>query len=553
MEKLKSLFLKNSNQNSLWLIDLFRNPFLFYSLSFIFVFIIYGKGLNSGPIGDDYGFIFSSKKLTEAPNPFVFWPYLGDAQYSRSWPLSFSFLWLEFKLLGTTFWAYKLINLIFHFLNFILIQKILKHLKFFHEKIVSFVFLIHPLCVESILWIFQIKTILSVNFFLLSYLIFLKFIEKREKKFYFASLFIFFLSLNCKIVALFMPFIYFFHLKKKDKLLIIPFLVLSLYTGHVSMRAVMTWGKDDFQRAQNLHQSFLSSSVTTENIPQQPIKSDDIKIIDKTFTYYKDLIVNIDASLSKIGISSYTLLFYLKQALALNNNYLVYPTFHFSQGELFIKLAFSLTLIAGALYFKIYSFIFYLLAYLPISGLFYIPYFKYSQVADHWNYLGLIGILLLFSKILQNILNYLKFKKDFFQFFVATFIILFLSSKTFYYSSSFSNREENFKSNLEVNPESKILQEYLMHLFLERQANNESEFMSLMEKIYANPERSNQESLFFTPDEAPEVFKAKIFYRAGLLPEALKELDAFLRKNPQHNEAQILWAILSRLHRTASK
>jgi hypothetical protein len=351
-----------------------------------------------------------------------------------------------------------------------------------------------------------------------------------------------------------MPFIFLFHLKKKEKFLIVPFLLSSIYVGHVSMRAVMNWGKMDFQRSQNLHKTFLSPNVNPENIPQQLTKNDnDINTIDKTLSYYKDLLINIDASLSKIGISSYTLLFYLKQSLGLNNNYLVYPTFHFSQIELFIKLTLSLSLIAAAVYFKIYSFIFYLLAYLPISGFFYIPYFKYSQVADHWNYLGLIGILLLFSKILQKILNYLKFKKDFFQFFVAIFIILFLSSKTFYYSSSFSNREENFKSNLEVNPESKILQEYLMHLFLERQANNESEFMSLMEKIYANPERTNQENLYFTPDEAPEVFKAKIFYRAGLLPEALKELDAFLRKNPQHNEAQILWAILGRLHRTASK
>jgi tetratricopeptide (TPR) repeat protein len=552
MEKFKNLFLNRPNQNSHWLIELFRNPFLFYPLSFIFVFIIYLKGLNSGPIGDDYGFIFSSKKLTEAPNPFVFWPYLGDPQYSRSWPLSFSFLWIEFKVLGSTYWAYKLINLLLHFFNFILIKKVLEKLNFKFAGMVSFLFLIHPVCVESILWIFQLKTLLSVLFFLLSYLFFLQFSDIKNKKDYFVSLLLFFFSLQFKVVALFMPLLFLFHLKKREKLLVVPFLLFSIYAGHSSMRAVMEWGKDDFKRSQTLHHAFLSEKVNpeqqiTSSAPIAPASSE-----TKTFHYYQGLISNLKATLSKIGLSSYTLLFYVKQAFAFTNNYLVYPLFHFHPTELFLKLSLSFSLIVGALYFGSYSFLFYLLAYLPISGLFYIPYFKYSQVADHWNYLGLIGILLFFAQIFEKLTDYLKVKKDFIKFFITFFSLLLFTIKTFQYSSSFANREENFKANLEATPNSKILQEYLMHLFLEKESSNEAEFLQLMETIYANPER-DKENLFFTPDEAPEVLKAKIYYRAGLLPEALKELDGFLRKNPQHNEAQILWAIISTLHRGAPK
>ena len=314
----------------------------------------------------------------------------------------------------------------------------------------------------------------------------------------------------------------------------------------------MEWGKDDFQRSQVIHHSFLSAKVSPEKALTPQTTKLPITEENKTFAYYQNLVFNLKATLSKIGLSSYTLLFYLKQSLTFTNNYLVYPLFQFGPMELFLKLTLSLSLVMGALYFGSYSFLFYLLAYLPISGLFYIPYFKYSQVADHWNYLGLVGILLFLSQGMKKFSETLSAKKDFIQFFLMVFVILFMTIKTFQYSSSFSNREENFKTNLAANPNSKILQEYLMHLFLEKESNNEAQFLGLMEKIYANSERE-KENLFFTPNEAPQVLKAKIYYRAGLIPEAIKELDGFLRQNPQHNEAQILWAILIKLHRGASR
>jgi tetratricopeptide (TPR) repeat protein len=168
-------------------------------------------------------------------------------------PFTILFFGIEYQLFGLSPTGYHATSLLLHLFNVILVFYTIFLLcnKIEIALLVSFMFGIHPLHVESVAWASEQKDLLYAFFFLASYIFYLKYLKNQAKKFYVFSLMFFLLSLLSKAMAVTLPFLLvltdYFILKDTEgkqgkwslKRLLekIPFFILSLAFGIVAVFA----------------------------------------------------------------------------------------------------------------------------------------------------------------------------------------------------------------------------------------------------------------------------------------------------------------------------
>jgi tetratricopeptide (TPR) repeat protein len=158
-------------------------------------------------------------------------------------PVTILSLAIDYKLSGYNAKTYHTTNLIFHLLNTALVFVFIYFLtdkKTTVAAIVSILFGIHPMHVESVAWISERKDVLYVFFFLLALIAYLKYIEQQAKqKLLLLLVAIFFmLSVFSKAMGIVLPVILllidYYRNRKIDKMSLLeklPFFALSVYFG----------------------------------------------------------------------------------------------------------------------------------------------------------------------------------------------------------------------------------------------------------------------------------------------------------------------------------
>lgn len=200
--------------------------------------------LNLDFFWDDERFIFTNPYFLNAPNVFSFW--LPDSGFYKSWPLGYGIFYLLKVIFNIdNFYFYKTFNVLFHSLNAYMVFFLFRHFKInrTYAFIYSLIFMLHPLHVENVSWIFQAMTLMAVFFLLISLILFILFQEKSKFYLIILSLLMFQFSLWIKPVAIFFPFFIFIYLMlKKSKIIkfsvLIPFIFLCLFSGLDSITGV---------------------------------------------------------------------------------------------------------------------------------------------------------------------------------------------------------------------------------------------------------------------------------------------------------------------------
>ncbi len=155
------------------------------------------------------------------------------------YPLLHSAFWIEHRLWGDAVLYYHLTNILLHAANACLLVLVLRRLSIPGAWLAAFVFALHPVCVESVAWITEQKNTLSTAFYLLSMLVYLRFDEKRKPGAYAAALFLFVLALLSKSVTATLPpalLVIFWWRRgrlswERDVLPLLPWLVIGAVTG----------------------------------------------------------------------------------------------------------------------------------------------------------------------------------------------------------------------------------------------------------------------------------------------------------------------------------
>ncbi|WP_317898573.1 tetratricopeptide repeat protein [Aurantibacillus circumpalustris] len=203
---------------------------------------VYSKFLFFGHISwDDPEMVFKNQAVKDFDLKFLFTNhFVGN--YIPVTMMVHSFTWFIFE---NHTGGHHAVNILLHLLNGILIYSIGKHL--FKNEVISnigaIIFLLHPIQIESVAWISELKNVLSTTFYLAGILQYLNFIENESKKSY-ALCFLFFvlgclsksstvvfpLSLICIDLIVRQKIIFKNFLNK------IPFLVLSVLFGIINIK-----------------------------------------------------------------------------------------------------------------------------------------------------------------------------------------------------------------------------------------------------------------------------------------------------------------------------
>lgn len=164
--------------------------------------LVYLPCFHGGLIWDDVGHV-TPRALRSLHGLWRIWFELGASQ--QYYPILHSAFWIEHRLWGGAVLGYHLTNVIQHALCACLVVLIVRYLKLPGSWLAGFIFALHPVCVEAVAWISEQKDTLSGVFYLASALLYLHFDQSRKRSQYFWATSLFVLALLSKSVTATLP------------------------------------------------------------------------------------------------------------------------------------------------------------------------------------------------------------------------------------------------------------------------------------------------------------------------------------------------------------
>jgi Flp pilus assembly protein TadD len=133
--------------------------------------VTYRPALDAGFVWDDDDYVTANEALRTRTGLRRIWTELGVVpQY---YPLTFTSLWIDYQAWGLEPRGYHATNVALHALNALLVWRILAYLAVPGAWLAAAIFAVHPVHVESVVWITERKNVLSGAFYLSSLLAFL--------------------------------------------------------------------------------------------------------------------------------------------------------------------------------------------------------------------------------------------------------------------------------------------------------------------------------------------------------------------------------------------
>ncbi len=166
------------------------------------VLLAYLPAMQGGPIWDDAAHL-TRPELQSWHGLYRIWFDLGATQ--QYYPLLHSLFWLQQKLWGGALPGYHLMNILLHVGASVLVALILRRLAIPGAYLAAAIFALHPVHVESVAWISELKNTLSAVFYLSALLSYLRFDRTRQAPWYFGACALFGLGLFSKTVTATLP------------------------------------------------------------------------------------------------------------------------------------------------------------------------------------------------------------------------------------------------------------------------------------------------------------------------------------------------------------
>jgi tetratricopeptide (TPR) repeat protein len=175
---------------------------LFVAALSIAVLIVYQPVWNGGFLWDDAAHV-TRPDLRSWQGFWSIWSTPGATQ--QYYPLTHSFFWLQHRLWGDLPSGYHLVNIVLHAAAASMVALILYRLAIPGAYLAAAIFALHPVQVESVAWIAEIKNTLSAVFYLSAVIAWLRYREEENIAAYALALGFFVLALASKTVTATLP------------------------------------------------------------------------------------------------------------------------------------------------------------------------------------------------------------------------------------------------------------------------------------------------------------------------------------------------------------
>jgi protein O-mannosyl-transferase len=157
--------------NSPWLMGLFL---------VLATIIVYLPARHAGFIWDDDFYVTNNPLLTTPDGLKRIW--FSQDSPSQYFPMTYTIFRVEHALWGFNPEGYHWVNILLHAVNALLLWRLLKRLGVPGAWLAAAIFALHPIEVESVAWITELKNVLSLFFVLLTLLCWIEFVEERPKQ-----------------------------------------------------------------------------------------------------------------------------------------------------------------------------------------------------------------------------------------------------------------------------------------------------------------------------------------------------------------------------------
>ena len=182
--------------------SLTRREWLFLAALVLAIFFVYQPAWQGGILWDDDAHL-TRPDLRSWQGLYRIWFELdATAQY---YPVLHSAFWIEHRMWGDATLGYHLVNILFHAVAVCLAALILRRLAIPGALLAAAIFALHPVQAESVAWISEQKNTLSAVFYLGAMLVYLRFDQTRKRWLYGCALDLFLLAVLSKTVTATLP------------------------------------------------------------------------------------------------------------------------------------------------------------------------------------------------------------------------------------------------------------------------------------------------------------------------------------------------------------
>jgi tetratricopeptide (TPR) repeat protein len=421
-------------------------------------FAIYAPSLGGDFIWDDDTHLLDNPVFEEDGLHKV---WLTPPQRINYWPMTFTTYWLEYQIWEFNPVGYRIVNLLLHALCAIAMWAVLRALQIPLPWLIALAFALHPVNVETVAWVAQRKTILSLLFMLIAAIFYLRFESERKSRFYLLALMSFLAAMLSKGAAAPFPAILLLmawwrrgSVTGKDIGFAMPFLLVTAVTGLLE-------------------------------ISTQILVADDLVVRDHDFV-------------TRLAGAGWVFCFYLAKIIVPMNLMFVYPRWEIDASALssWVPLFAAFALFAGVWWRRsdwgrpaLVALLFYGLMLSPVLGFLDIYYMRFSFVADHYQYLAMPGILaLLIGGLGSRLQETAGFTRPL-QLAAATSVILTFGVTSFGLSGNYFNAEVLWRDTLKKNPDAFLAHYNLAHLLHSETRLDEAE-LHYRETLRIEPENA---------------------------------------------------------------
>ena len=195
---------------------------------FFAIILVYIPAMDGGYIYDDDQ-LLTMNPIIQRGTGFLdaeSWRGLGSFWFPRDargaadyFPATSSMLWLEWRIFGNNephtppavrgigAPGYHIVNVVLHACCVVLLWAVLARISIPGAWISAFIWGVHPVCVESVAWISELKNTLSMAIFLVMMLAWFRFQRTRLTRDYVLTIVLFIIALLAKTAIVMAPFI----------------------------------------------------------------------------------------------------------------------------------------------------------------------------------------------------------------------------------------------------------------------------------------------------------------------------------------------------------
>jgi tetratricopeptide (TPR) repeat protein len=482
------------------------------------VLLGYLPALHGGFIWDDNVLLAENPMIRAADGLYRFWFTTEAYDY---WPLTSSTFWLEWRLWGAEPTGYHATNIALHAIEALLLWAVLRKLRIGGAYLAALVFAVHPVNVESVAWIAQRKNLVAMLFLLLSTLFFLESdghdaeggrAAGRRHGWYWLSLLMFLLALLGKGSVATLPVLLLLlvwwrrrRVSVQDLVRLAPFAVIAAALVLVNM-----W-----------FQTHGGGSIRTAGLGERLLGAGAV------------------------------VWFYLSKALLPLQLSFVYPRWQVDVGNPVWWLPLVAAIVVSGVLFRFrdtwgraffMGWAFFCVALLPVMGFTDVYFMTYSLVADHYQHVAIVGVIVLAAAGWSWWRERARQPYRTAAVLLAAGVVVTLVGLTARQSATYRDEETLYRATIAANPDCWVAH-YNLAVGLKAQGRREEELVHLEQAVRARPdyaEAHNNLALALLDAGRPveALSHAEQAVRLGPdVPQALVNLGIVLSRNGRPTEA----------------